>query len=88
MEDSSKTKVLLFKVPNTLAFRDVSIFEFRIEKSLAGKNYADFLIEKVEALNGNQDQEPIKNQQNPSQSFPFGGSFLQSNIWGGEVRAT
>ena len=87
LEDSPETKILSFQVPNKLPFKEVSIFELRIEKARAGRPYGDFLIEKVEVVESDDALPPIE-AENQSHPFPFGGPYLQSNIWGGEVRAS
>ena len=84
LEDSPETKVLSFQIPNRFPFKDVSIFEFRIEKSRAGRPYGDFLVEKVEILEGGDDSTLIGTRSQPK-PFVFGGPYLQPNVWGGEV---
>jgi len=87
LEDSPETKILSFQIPDRIPFKEVSIFELRIAKSRAGKPYGDFLIEKVEVAPGDKASTPIE-MGNQSHPFPFGGPYLQSNIWGGEVGAS
>lgn len=87
LEDSPETKILSFQIPDRIPFKEVSIFELRIEKARAGKPYGDFLIEKVEVAPGDKASTPIE-MGNQSHPFPFGGPYLQSNIWGGEVKAS
>ena len=86
LDNSLETKTISFQVPNTLPFKAVSTFELKIEKREAQKSYGDFLIEKVEILPEKVVLQPFQSKQ--SHPFPFGGYFLQSNIWGGEVRAS
>lgn len=50
LESSSETKSLVFKVPNTLAFKGVAVFKFEIDIQKAGRSYGDFFIERVEVL--------------------------------------
>ena len=85
--DSSRTQVVSLKVPENFAFKDISIFEFQIVKSRVGKNHGDFLIEKVEIGSNHDNFRPDK-AEHRSHSFSFGGPYLQSNIWGGEVFAS
>ena len=87
LEDSPETKVLSFQIPNRLPFKDISVFELRIEKSHAGRPYGDFLIERVEVIADDHISTPIEIE-NQSHSFSFGGPYLQSNIWGGEVKTS
>lgn len=87
LEDSEETKTITFQILDRLPFKDVSIFELRIERAQAGKPYGDFLIEKVEILENDDNSTSIKTDHEPK-PFTFGGPYLQSNIWGGEVRAS
>ncbi|GEM_PF-6237040 len=86
LTDSSQTQVISLKVPNSIAFKDISILEFQIEKFRARKPYGDFLIEKIDVVaNENVSSNKIENSSRP---FSFGDPYLQSNIWGGEVLAS
>ena len=87
LEDSEETKTITFQIPNRLPFKDVSICELRIQRAQAGKPYGDFLIEKVEVVKSNDHSTSIKTD-NESKPFVFGGPYLQSNVWGGEVLAS
>ncbi len=87
LEDSPTTKIISFQIPNRPPFKDISIFELRVEKSRAEKPYGDFLIEKVEVAVGDNVSTPIE-MRNQSYPFTFGGPYLQSNIWGGEVKTS
>lgn len=88
LEDSLKGKSVFLKVPDALPFKEVHFFEFEIERSRAGKDYGDFLIEKVEILEGGEPEKSTVKDKEPPRHFPFGSPFLQSNIWGGEVRSS
>lgn len=86
-KDSAQTQVLSFKVPDKLPFDRVALFEFVIEKERASRPYGDFLVERVEVLDDDALNMPaIAKNQTPS--FAFGNNYFQSNIWGGEVRAS
>ncbi len=87
LEGSPETKVLSFQIPDRLPFKDISIFELRIERSRAERPYGDFLIENVEVAASDNASTPIE-MGNQSHPFPFGGPYLQSNIWGGEVKTS
>ena len=87
LEDSKETKTITFQIPDKLPFKDISICELRIGRAQAGKPYGDFLIKKVEVLESNDHSTSIKTDDEPK-PFVFGGPYLQSNIWGGEVLAS
>ncbi len=84
LKDSSETRTISLTVPESTPFKDISIFEFQIVKSHAGKNYGDFLIEKVEIVSNHADDRHDKKEHHP-RAFSFGGPYIQSNIWGGEI---
>ena len=87
LKNSSQMQVISFTIPKAFAFKDISIFEFQVEKFHAGKSYGDFLIEKVEV--GSKVNGPAVDKiENRSHPFVFGGPYIKSNIWGGEALAS
>ncbi len=52
LKNTPKPRTFLLRVPWALPFKDVSLLKLEIETLRAGKQYGDFLIEKVEVLPG------------------------------------
>lgn len=51
LEDAPyETRSILIEIPSTIPFKEVKFLEFWIDRESAGRNYGDFMIEKVVVL--------------------------------------